>query len=59
MKYEANSVEEYISQLPEERKNIIEKLRKIINKNIPKGFKEEYSYNMIGWVVPHDLYPEG
>jgi len=59
MKIEANTIEEYLSKLPEDRKIVIEKLRDIINKNIPKGFQETLSYNMIGWVVPHSLYPKG
>lgn len=59
MKYEADSIEEYINQLPEERKTIIEKIRSILQKNLPKGFEETLSYNMIGFVVPHKTYPEG
>lgn len=50
---------EYIDQLPDERKPIIKKLRAVIKKNLPKGFKEELNYNMLGYVVPHSLYPDG
>lgn len=59
MLYEANSVNDYISQLPEERKAPIEKLRKTILKSMPKGFEETISYGMIGYVVPQSLYPAG
>ena len=59
MRYEANSPDDYISQLPEERQEVVSKLRAIINKNLPKGFQETMSYGMIGWVVPHSTYPEG
>lgn len=59
MKIEAKSPEEYIAQLPEERQEAIRKLREIINENLPKGFSEEMNYGMIGYVVPHDLYPKG
>jgi len=55
----AATVEEYIEQLPDDRKAIIEKLRKVIKKNLPKGFKEEMGYGMMGYVVPHTLYPSG
>lgn len=55
----AATVEEYIAQLPEDRKAIIEKLRKVMKKNLPKGFKEEMGYGMMGYVVPHSLYPSG
>ena len=59
MKYEAATVDEYINQLPEERQEVIIKLRKILRSNLPKGFSEQLSYNMIGFVVPHDIYPGG
>ncbi len=59
MKYKADTVDEYINQLPEDRKVAIRKLRKILNTNLPKGFSEQISYNMIGYVVPHSLYPDG
>jgi len=53
------SVQEYLNNLAEDRKLAIEKLRKVIKKNLPKGFKEEMSYGMIGYVVPHNLYAPG
>ena len=59
MNYKANSPENYISQIPEDRQPVITKLRTIINKNLPKGFHEQMSYGMLGWVVPHAIYPEG
>jgi uncharacterized protein YdhG (YjbR/CyaY superfamily) len=55
----AETAEEYIKSLPEERKEAIVKLRKIFQKNLPRGFKEEMSYGMIGYVVPHSIYPKG
>ncbi len=59
MQYKANSPEEYINQLPEDRQVPIKKLREIIKKNLPKGFEETISYGMIGYVVPHSIYPDG
>lgn len=59
MMYEANSPEEYINQLPEERKAIISELRKVILDNLPQGFEETISYGMISYVVPHTIYPAG
>lgn len=59
MRYEANSPEEYIAQLPEERQEIIQRIRKTILDNLPEGFEETMNYGMIGYVVPHSLYPEG
>lgn len=51
--------EEYIAGLPEDRREIISDLRKTVRKNLPKGFKEVMAYGMIGYVVPHSLYPPG
>ncbi|MDA0178183.1 MULTISPECIES: DUF1801 domain-containing protein [Mesoflavibacter] len=59
MTYDAKTPEDYISQVPEERQDALKKLRKTINDNLPKGFKECINYNMIGYVVPHDIYPDG
>jgi uncharacterized protein YdhG (YjbR/CyaY superfamily) len=55
----AHSVEDYIAQLPEDRQEVIQKLRKLFQKKLPKGFQECISYGMIGYVVPHTLYPKG
>ncbi len=59
MQYKADSPEHYISQLPEDRKEPISKLRQIIKNNLPKGFEEGILYGMIGYYVPHSLYPNG
>ena len=59
MHFKSKTILEYISQLTEDRKEPISKLRNIINQNIDRGFSEEINYGMIGWVVPHSLYPEG
>ena len=59
MKYEASTVEEYISQIPEERQEVLQKLRNIIKENLPEGFEEGINYNMIGYYVPHSKYPDG
>ncbi len=59
MNSKANSPEEYIQELPEERKAIIQKLRKTILENLPVGFEETISYGMIGYIIPHSVYPKG
>lgn len=59
MRIDANSPESYIAQLPEERKVVFERLRALILENLPEGFNEEMSYGMIGYVVPHSIYPNG
>lgn len=59
MQYKATSPEDYISQVPEERKDTLKKLRKTIKGNLPKGFEEGIQYGMIGYYVPHSIYPDG
>ncbi|MFF2014852.1 DUF1801 domain-containing protein [Paenibacillus sp. NPDC058177] len=59
MKYDASSPEDYIHQLPEERKQAIKALRKTVLGNLPEGFQETMGYDMIGYVVPHSIYPSG
>jgi hypothetical protein len=59
MTSKATTIEEYIDQLPEERKDPIAKLRSVINKNLDKTFKEQMSYGMLGYIVPHNVYPAG
>ena len=59
MRSAALSVEEYISQIPADRREDFSMLRKTILENIPKGFEEQMSYGMIGYVVPFSIYPKG
>lgn len=55
----AKTPQEYLDSLPEDRKTVISKLRNVILKNIPNGFEEVMGYGMLGFVVPHALYPNG
>ncbi|MEO0038729.1 MAG: hypothetical protein RIQ59_1940 [Bacteroidota bacterium] len=59
MKSEAKTPDEYLAELPEDRKVAIQKLREVALKNLPTGFKEVISYGMLGYVVPHEIYPKG
>jgi len=59
MQSKAKTPDEYIDSLPAERKAAMAELRKIISKNIPKGFSEAMGYGMMGYCVPHTLYPAG
>jgi len=59
MKSEASTPQAYIDQLPEDRRAPMQRLRKVILNNLPEGFQETMNYGMIGYVVPHQLYPSG
>ncbi len=57
MKIEAHTPDGYIAKLPEDRKEVVSLLRETVKTNLPEGFEECINYNMIGYVVPHSLYP--
>lgn len=55
----ATSPEQYINEAPEDRREALQKLRITILENLPKGFQEGMGYGMIGYSVPHTIYPAG
>ena len=59
MKEKFATINEYLASLPDDRKAAMENLRTVIKSNLPAGFEEQMSYGMIGYVVPHSLYPAG
>ncbi|WP_309641383.1 DUF1801 domain-containing protein [Flavobacterium sp.] len=59
MQSTAKTPQEYIDSLPEERKEVIENIRKVILNALPEGFQEVICYGMLGYVVPHSIYPKG
>ncbi|MEN9334449.1 MAG: hypothetical protein RLY35_1629 [Bacteroidota bacterium] len=52
-------IDAYLATLPEDRKGVMEKLIAVMKKNLPKGFSLDFSYGMIGFCVPHSIYPKG
>jgi len=59
MKSQGSTVEQYLSDLPEDRREAIAGVRRVILKHLPKGYQEGMQYGMIGYFVPHELYPAG
>ena len=59
MQSKALTPEQYLVELPDDRKEAMEKLRKVIKDNLPEGFEEVMCYGMLGYVVPHSIYPDG
>jgi uncharacterized protein YdhG (YjbR/CyaY superfamily) len=55
----ATSIQAYLETIPDDKRNAVEKLCSIFRKNLPKGFEEAMCYGMIGYVVPHSIYPKG
>lgn len=54
-----NTPEDYVKSQPLERREALDCLRQVIRMNLPEGFQETIQYGMIGYVVPHTLYPKG
>jgi len=59
MQSKARSVEEYLAELPDDRREAISAVRATILKNLPKGYEEGMQYGMIGYYVPHSVYAPG
>ncbi|RMH12523.1 MAG: DUF1801 domain-containing protein [Planctomycetota bacterium] len=59
MKSTATTVEQYLAELPEDRRAAISAIRSVILENLPDGYAEGMQYGMIGYFVPHSVYPAG
>lgn len=55
----AATPEEYFAELPEDRREVMTRLREVIGQAIPDDFEESMQYGMMGWVVPLSVYPGG
>jgi uncharacterized protein YdhG (YjbR/CyaY superfamily) len=54
----ATTVDDYLDELPEERRAVIAKVRDVIRKNLPKGYEERVDYGMISYDIPLSRYPD-
>ncbi len=59
MQTPSRNADDYVKKVPADKQESIKKLREVILKNLPKGFEETISYGMIGYVVPHSIFPKG
>jgi hypothetical protein len=59
MQSKAATVEAYLAELPEDRRDAIQAVRETILANLPKGYEEGMQYGMIGYFVPHSIYSPG
>ncbi len=59
MQSKATTPADYVAALPDDRRAVITAMREAVLKNLPEGFREVMSYGMLGYVVPHSLYPAG
>jgi hypothetical protein len=59
MQSKATTVAAYLAELPEDRRKAIETVRQVVLKNLDKDYEEGMQYGMIGYYVPHRVYPPG
>jgi len=59
MQSKAKTVKQYLAELPPDRRAAIQAVRDVILKNLDSGYEECMNYGMIGYVVPHRIYPPG
>ncbi len=59
MQSKAATVEKYLESLPHDRREAIEAVRKVVLKSVDEDIEEGMQYGMIGWYVPHSVFPEG
>lgn len=59
MQSKAKTVKQYLAELPADRREALQAVRAAILKNLPKGYEEGMQYGMIGYYVPHSVYPPG
>lgn len=59
MQSKATTVQKYLAELPADRRVALEVVRKVILKNLDKDYEEGMLYGMIGYYVPHRLFPQG
>lgn len=59
MQSKAKTVDEYLAQLPQDRREAIQAVREVILRNLDKDYEEGMQYGMIGYYVPHRIYPDG
>jgi hypothetical protein len=52
------TIEDFLAALPEDRRQVMAKLRQLVKKSLPKGYEEQLGYGMICYVIPLDQYPK-
>jgi hypothetical protein len=58
MKHAAKTVTEFLAELPGDRSSAIRAVRAVIQKHVPKGYAEAFTWGMITWSVPLEIYPD-
>ena len=54
----AATVEEYLAELPPERREVVSAVRDVVLRNLPEGYRESMGFGMIGYGIPLERYPD-
>ncbi|HYH81007.1 MAG TPA: DUF1801 domain-containing protein [Longimicrobium sp.] len=54
----ASTVDEYLAELPEDRRRALATVRDVVLRHLPEGYHESISYGMIGYGIPLERYPD-
>ena len=58
MQSTAASVDDYLAELPAERRAVVATVLEVVRRSVPPGYAESMAYGMIGWSVPLERYPD-
>ena len=54
----AKTVEDYLAELPQERRKVVATMRELVRRHLPAGYVESMAFGMIGWGIPLARYPD-
>jgi Domain of unknown function (DU1801) len=57
VKSAATNVDQYLAELPDDRRAVVSEVRKLIRKNLPKGYVEKFNWGMLSYEIPLEKYP--
>jgi uncharacterized protein YdhG (YjbR/CyaY superfamily) len=58
MRSEATTVDQYLAELPDDRREALGEVRAVILANLPEGYEEVLNWGMITYQVPLETYPD-
>jgi uncharacterized protein YdhG (YjbR/CyaY superfamily) len=58
MQSQAATVDQYLAELPDDRRATLEKVREVILANLPEGYQESMNWGMISYEIPLERYPD-
>ena len=54
----ASTPEEYLAELPEDRRQVVAAVREVVLENLPDGYEESMNWGMLSYEIPLSRYPD-